>query len=109
MLLTVTYVGHAIDVFTVKAIQPKIEAKHKFFSPTTKTELRWLIGSINFYPKIIDKFHVFMKGLYDLLHDKVELHWDFQLEALFRQKKKLSLTKAVLRLYVIQIIPSLLM
>ena len=76
-----------LTFFTVKAIQPKIEAKHKFFSPTIKTELRWLIGSINFYAKIFDKLHVFMKGLYDLLHDKVELPWDFQLEALFRQKK----------------------
>ena len=90
MLPTVKYLGHELGFDTIKSISSKIAATHKLFSPTKKIELMTFIGSMNFYSKPVDKLHVKMKPMYDLLHDYIEFNRNNELETLFQQYKSSS-------------------
>ena len=66
MLLTVKFRGHEFVVERFKLIHSKIAPAHKTLPPTT-TELMKFFGSMIFYFKFTDTFHVNVKPLYDLL------------------------------------------
>ena len=74
MLPTVKYLGHEFSAFTIKSIHSKIDAIHKTPSPTTKTELMRFNGSVEFFSKCIEKFHLKMEPLYDLLHKNINFY-----------------------------------
>ena len=92
MLLTVKCLGHENVSKTIEPNQPKIAAIRKILSPTAKIELMRFIGSTNFHSKFIEKLHVNLKPLYELLHDNFNFLWNFELETLFQQIK-ISITK----------------
>ena len=45
------------------------------------------LGSVNFYPKVIEKLHINLKPLYTLLHDDVKFQWTPELEKIFQDDK----------------------
>ena len=49
------------------------------------------IGALNFYTNFIEKLHINLKPVYDLLHEKTPWKWTDEHERLF-QKLKMSLT-----------------
>ena len=61
MLLKVKFLGQEIGYNTIKSIHPRIAAKHKIPSPTTKIALMSFIGALNFYTKSIEKLHIICK------------------------------------------------
>ena len=91
MLLKVKFLGPEIGYNTIKPIHSKIAAIHKIPSPTSKVALMSFIGALNFYTKFIEKLHINLKPLYDLLHEKTPWKWTDEHEQLF-QKLKMSLT-----------------
>ena len=94
MLLTAEHLGHETGLNTVEPVQSTIAATYKTLSLTTNTELFRLNRSMKFFSKFTDKFHVKMKPLFVLLHDKNNFNWNFELETLFQQIK-ISITKVV--------------
>ena len=38
------------------------------------------LGSVNFYPKFIEKLHIILQPLYTLLHDDVKFQWTPEIE-----------------------------
>ena len=71
ILLTVIFLGHEIGHNTIKRISSKVDGIHQLKTPTSKTELMYFIGSMNFYSKFINKLHISLKPFYTLLHDDV--------------------------------------
>ena len=87
MLLTVKYSDQSFGLITIKTNQSKIAAIHKIPSPTTKIELKRFNVSMNFYSNFIEKFHVNMKVLCDLLQKNIKFHQKMLLETLIQQIK----------------------
>ena len=71
MLLKVKFLGPEIGYNTIKPVHSKIAAIHEIPSPTGKVALMSFIGALNFYTKLIEKFHFTFKPFYDLLHEHV--------------------------------------
>ena len=69
----------------------KITAIHKIPSPTGKVALMIFIGALNFYTKFIEKLHINLKPIYNLLHENTPWKWTEDHERLF-QTLKTSLT-----------------
>ena len=69
MLLIVKFLGHEIGYNTIKPIHSKIASFHKIPSPIGKIALMSFIGALNFYTKFIEKLHINLKPIYDLLHE----------------------------------------
>ena len=61
-------------------------------TPTSKTELKRFIGSMNFYSQFINNLHISLKPFYTLLHDGISFKWTPELDKLFNDIKN-SLTK----------------
>ena len=91
LLLKVNFLGHEIGYNTIKPIHSKIAAIHKILSPTGKVALMSFIGALNFYTKFLEKLHINLKPLYDLLRENIPWKWTNEHEQLF-QKLKTSLT-----------------
>ena len=45
------------------------------------------LGSVNCFPKFVEKLHINLKPLYTLLHDDVKFQWTPQLEQIFQDVK----------------------
>ena len=97
-LLFVNSLGHEFRFITIKAIVPKTAAIHVISSPTTKNEHMRFIGSKNIYSIVIDKFHVNMKSLYNLLHDNIKNHWITEMELLSQQNKTATTKDVTMKL-----------
>ena len=91
MLLKVKFVGHEIGYNTIKPYRSKIAAIHKIPSSTGKVALMSFIGALNFFTKLIEKLHINLKPIYDLLHENTPWKWTDEHETLF-QNLKTSLT-----------------
>ena len=87
ILLTVKLLGHEIGDNTIKPISSKVDGIHKLKTPTSKTELMRLIGSMKVYSKFINKLHISKKPFYTLLHDDVSFEWTPDLDKRFNQTK----------------------
>ena len=90
MLLKVKVLGHEINYNTIKPIHSKIAAIHEIPSPG-KVALMSFIGALNFYTNFIEKLHINLKPLYDLLHENTPWKWTDEHGSLF-QKLKMFLT-----------------
>ena len=90
MLLKVKLLGHEIDYNTIKPIHSKIAAIHKIPSPTGKVVLMSFIGALNFYTKFIEKLHINLKPLYDILHENTPWKWTDEHRRLFQKTKNVS-------------------
>ena len=87
MLLKVKFLGHEIGNNTIKPIPSKIEANKRIPSPKEKKDVMQLLGSVNFYSKVVEKLHINLKPLYTLLHDDVNFQWTPELEKIFQDVK----------------------
>ena len=76
--------GHEIGYKTIKPIHSKITVIHKIPSPTGKDALMSFIGALNFYTKFIEKLHINLKPIYDLLHENTPWKWTEDHERLFQ-------------------------
>ena len=83
--LTIKYLNHGIGFKRVKLNHSQKPAIHSLPSPTTKNGLMRFIGQLNIYSINFDRLHVNIGPLFHLLHDNVELRWNFELEMLFQQ------------------------
>ena len=88
MLLKVKFLGHEVGNNTIKPIPSKIEAIKRIPSSKEKTDVWQFLGSVNFYSKFIENFHIDLKPLYTLLHDDVKFQWTHELEKYFKTLKK---------------------
>ena len=68
MLFKVKFLGHEIGNNTIKPIPSEIEAIKRIPSPKEKKDVMQILGSVNFYSKIIKKLHINLKPLYTLLY-----------------------------------------
>ena len=68
VLLTVKFLGHKIGNDTIQPVASKFDHIYNLKTPTSRTELMRLIGSMNFYSKFINKLHISLKP-YTLLQD----------------------------------------
>ena len=87
MLQKVKFLGHEIGNNTIKPIHSKIEAIKNIPSPKTKQDVMQFLGTINFYSKFIEKLHINLKPLYNLLHDDINFQWTPELEKTFNTIK----------------------
>ena len=87
MLQKVKFLGHEIGNNTNKPLHSKIEAIKNIPSPKTKQDVIKLLGTINFCSNFIEKLHIFIKPLYNLLHDDINFQWIPQLEKTFNTIK----------------------
>ena len=87
MLQKVKFLGHEIGNNTIKPIHSKIEAIKNIPSPRTKQDVMQFLGTINFYSKFIEKLHINLKPLYNLLHDDINFQWTPELEKIFNTIK----------------------
>ena len=87
MLQKVKFLGHEIRNNTIKPIHSKIEAIKNIPSPRTKQDVMQFLGTINFYSKYIEKLHINLKPLYNLLHDDIIFQWTPELEKIFNTIK----------------------
>ena len=81
--LTVKFFEHEIGNNTIKLTSSKIVGIHKLKTPTSKTELMRFIGSIYFYSKFINKFHISPKPFYTLFQNDISFEWTAELHKLF--------------------------
>ena len=87
ILFTVIFHGHKIGNNTIKPVSSKVDGILKLKTPTTKTEIMRLIGSMNLYSKFIIKLHISLKLFYTLLHDDLSFEWTPELDKLFDENK----------------------
>ena len=45
------------------------------------------LGSVNFYSKFIEKFHINLKPRYTLFHDDIKFQWTPELEKIIQNVK----------------------
>ena len=64
-----------LEIILIKPIHSKIEAIKNIPPPRTKQDVMQFLGTINFYSKFIEKLHIKLKPLYNLLHDDVNFQW----------------------------------
>ena len=70
-MLKVKILGHENGYNTIKPIQSKIAAVHKILASTGNVALKGIIGALNFYTKFIEKLHINLKPIYDILHENI--------------------------------------
>lgn len=88
---SVKFFGHVINSQGVQPDPEKIKAITELPAPTNITELRSLMGMLNYFSKFVDKLAMTMKPISDLLKSDTVFQWDSpQQEALEAVKAKLS-------------------
>ena len=86
MLLKLKFLGHEEGNSTIKPTPSKVEAIKRIPLKERKDVMQFL-GSVNFSSKFIEKLHINLKPLYNLLHDDVNFQWTPELEKIFQDIK----------------------
>lgn len=71
----VDYLGYTITGHSIKAQREKVDELLGFKSPRDKTELRSLMGSLNFYSRFIPGFSKQYEPLRELLNKNKDFQW----------------------------------
>ena len=93
----VTYLGHLISEKGVKPDPKKVEAVSQFPRPTTKKNVRQVLGLIGYYRKFIDRFAEITKPLSNLLKDDTPFKWEDKHEQAFLTIKSILCTQPLLQ------------
>jgi hypothetical protein len=72
----VTYFGHVINAKGINASPEKVEAITKLEAPKNVTELRRIVGMINYLGRFTKNLSTIMKPLTDLLKKNIQWCWD---------------------------------
>lgn len=83
----VEYLGYVIDSTGLFTSQSKIEAISKTPRPTNVTELKSILGLINYYGRFVNNLAGLLHPLYNLLKKNVSWVWDVNCESAFQRVK----------------------
>ena len=89
----VEYLGHIVNAEGVQATPEKVEAICQAPAPTNVTELRSLLGLVNYYGKFVPNLATILHPLNNLLKTDVKWNWTEECSQAFAQVKK-NLTSA---------------
>ena len=95
----VKYFGHIVSEHGIKPSPDKIEAIKNMPAPQNVSDLRTLMGMLNYHAKFVSHLATIIKPLSDLLKQDVAWYWDTPQKNAFERAKD-ALTKApALRYY----------
>ena len=93
---SVVYLGHHIDSIGLSPCAEKVQAVRDAPAPTNVSELKSLLGLLNYYSKFLPNISTVLTPLYRLLRHSTPWHWGQQEMDAFQASKKL-LTSAPVR------------
>lgn len=93
---SVVYLGHRISKDGLAKTEDKVQAIKETSRPTNTSELRSLIGMVNFYKKFVPDMARILRPLYDLLKKGRQCEWSKQCETCFNEIKRVIASDAVL-------------
>jgi hypothetical protein len=97
--LEVTYFGHCITADGIKPEKGKIEAITKLGPPTNVSELRTVLGMLNYLGKFVKDLASMIKPITDLLKADVSWQWGPSQELAFSKAKEAVTTAPALAFY----------
>ncbi|XP_056135399.1 uncharacterized protein K02A2.6-like, partial [Lampris incognitus] len=96
---SVEYLGHIIDAAGLHKSPEKERAVVEAPAPTNVSQLRSLLGMINYYGRFIPDLATILQPLNALLHKGKKWQWTTACEAAFRKVKELMVSQKVLTHY----------
>ncbi|KAL2103192.1 hypothetical protein ACEWY4_000060 [Coilia grayii] len=93
---TVVYLGKVVGGGQVRPVQSKVEAILNYPVPSTRRELRRLLGMVGYYRSFCKNFAAIAAPLTDLLSSKVSFAWTQRSQVAFESVKALITTAPVL-------------
>jgi transposase InsO family protein len=93
----VTFLGHVVGANGVRPDEGKIKAIEKFPTPSTLTEVRSFLGSVNYYHKFVPGLATVAAPLFHLQKKNVHFRWSPECEDAFKQIKTLMVSSPTLR------------
>lgn len=85
----IRYLGHILSSDGVRPIQQKVEAIQKAPRPKDVSELKSLLGAINYYGRFMPNLATLLQPLYGLLHHTAEWVWSRDCDKAFQEVKVL--------------------
>ena len=95
----VTYLGWRISGTDLKPVPEKIEALQNMPEPKDVSELRTLLGSVNYYHRLIPNMATVMAPLYNLLKKNVKWNWTAECSKAMKMVKQILASEKVLMRY----------
>ncbi|GBO34667.1 Transposon Tf2-6 polyprotein [Araneus ventricosus] len=95
----VQYVGQIISKSGIKSDPDHIKAIVEMPTPKSKTEVRRLLGMINFLPKFIPNVSKVTAPLRQIIHENVEFNWGKEQEMSFENIKELLTKTPILKVF----------
>ncbi|GBL80157.1 Transposon Ty3-I Gag-Pol polyprotein [Araneus ventricosus] len=95
----VKYVGQIISKSGIKPDPDPIKAIVKMTTPKSKTEVRGLLGMINFLSKFIPNVSKVTAPLREIIHENVEFNWGKEQEMSFENIKELLIKIPILKAF----------
>ena len=96
---SIQYLGHIIEKGKVRPARDNLAAIRDFPTPKNKTNVRQLLGKINFYRAFIDNVSTRLSPLHNLLKAKTKFDWTPECEAAFVHVKNLLCSDPILAIY----------
>uniref|UniRef100_A0AAV2MR29 ribonuclease H n=1 Tax=Knipowitschia caucasica TaxID=637954 RepID=A0AAV2MR29_KNICA len=96
---SVEYLGHTIDAAGLHKSPEKERAVVEAPAPTNVSQLRSLLGMINYYGRFMPDLATILQPLNALLHKGKKWQWTTGCEAAFRRVKELMVSQKVLTHY----------
>lgn len=96
---SVKYLGHTISKNRVSPAQENLVSIQHLQSPTDKSGVRSILGSINFYLKYIENSSQKLEPLHQLLRKDVKFQWTDGCEQVFSMVKDYLCSKPILAIY----------
>lgn len=96
---SVQYLGHIIDSEGIRPISDNVISIRDFPTPSTRKNIRQLLGKINFYKKFIPQSALLLEPFHNLLRKDVPFVWSPDCQKAFDQVKKLLLAKPILAIF----------
>ncbi|GFT59519.1 transposon Tf2-9 polyprotein [Trichonephila clavipes] len=95
----VKYVGHIISKSGIKPDPDHIKAIVEMPTPKSKTEVRRLLGMMNFLSKFIPNVSKVTAPLREIIHENVEFNWGKEQELSFVNIKELLAKAPILEVF----------
>ncbi|GBP16998.1 Retrovirus-related Pol polyprotein from transposon 17.6 [Eumeta japonica] len=95
----IKFLGHIVSANGLEADPDKVEAINAMKTPTNKTELQRLLGTITYLNKFIPNMSDLTNPLRDLLHKNTSFIWEVHHERSLNKIKQVLQSPPVLKLY----------
>lgn len=92
----IQYLGHNLSADGIRPIQQKVEAILKAPRPKDVSELKSLLGLINYYGKFLPDLATLLQPMYALLHHSAKWVWSRECERALKEVKELLVGDNVL-------------